>query len=404
MTPTVYDPADPATRDDPYPLFARLRRDDPVHWSPPLKSWIITRYADVKRVALADTMSIDRLGPFFTSLPSDTQRTMADVIKYLGLWIAFRDPPEHTRLRRLLSTTFNPPALLAMTPAVERCVGELLDEIAHRDTIDLVADVAAPLPGRVIMDMLGVPRAHFADIKRWSDDLAVFIGSARGVSDKYDRARDGMAAMSEFFKREIASRRASPRDDVISKLVAARDADDRLTEDELVATCILVLFAGHETTTNAIAGTLVHLLRHPAERMRIVGGTVPLATAIEEALRYDGPTNAVCRLVAYDHEMHGQALKAGDRVFALVNAANRDDDVFVDAERFDAGRQPNPHLTFGQGIHFCIGAPLARIETQAMVGAMLQRFPKLTLAGPPPTWRPSLIMRGPERAEVRLHA
>jgi hypothetical protein len=398
----VYDPSDPVQRRDPYPTFARLRVEEPVHWSPPLKSWVVTGYDNVRHVALADTMSIDRLGPFFTSLPSETQRTMAEVIKYLGLWIAFRDPPEHTRLRRLLSTTFNPPALTKMRPAIERTVAELLDEVAGSDTIDLVADLAAPLPGRVIMDMLGVPRARFADIKRWSDDLAVFIGSARGVADKYGRARDGMERMAEFFRAEIADRRRSPRDDTISALVAARDQDDRLTEDELVATCILVLFAGHETTTNAISGAIFYLANHPDERARVACGAVPIATAVEECLRFDGPTNSICRLVGRDHALGERDLRRGDRVFALINAANRDPGVFTAAERLDVGRTPNPHLTFGQGIHFCIGAPLARIETQAMVAQALTRYPDLAVTDPQPLWRDSVIMRGLERCRIRL--
>jgi hypothetical protein len=252
------------------------------------------------------------------------------------------------------------------------------------------------------MDMLGVPRRHFADIKRWSDDLAVFIGSARGVAGKYERARDGMERMAEFFRAEISQRRSESRDDVISRLVAARDADDRLSEDELIATCILVLFAGHETTTNAIAGALVHLLRHPEEQLRVASGMVPIATAIEEALRFDGPTNAVCRLVGRDHHMHGKDLRVGDRVFAMVNAANRDPDVFENPQAFDAARTPNPHLTFGQGMHFCIGAPLARLETQITVAALLRRFPRVALNEGPIVWRDSLIMRGPQQVHARL--
>jgi cytochrome P450 len=398
----VYDPSDPEQRRNPYPVFAHLRAHEPIHWSPSLKSWIVTSYEDVKRVALSGDMSIDRLGPFFKVLPSAAQQQMADVIKYLGLWVAFRDPPEHTRLRRLLNTTFNPPALLKLRPAVERVVAELIVELHPSDAIDLVADLAAPLPGRVIMDMLGIPRAKFSEIKSWSDDLAVFIGSARGVPDKYERARAGMEGMAAFFRAEIQSRRQSPQEDIISRLVAARDQDDRLSEDELIATCILVLFAGHETTTNAIASAVYYLLRHPEQLARLRSGSVPLTTAIEECLRFDGPTNAVCRLVGRDHEFHGRQLKAGERVFALVNAANRDPRVFRDADQFDLGREPNPHLTFGQGIHFCIGAPLARIETQATVAALLAHFPDLALADAAPLWRDSVIMRGLERCRIAL--
>ncbi len=398
----VYDPSQADTRANPYPLFQRLRAEDPVHWSPALKSWIVTRYDDVKRVALSNDMSIDRLGPFFKSLPSETQLQMADVIKYLGLWVAFRDPPGHTRLRRLLNVTFNGPTLNALRPQIEETVEDLLNEIATKTELDLITDVAVPLPGRVIMDLLGVPREHFPEIKRWSDDLAVFIGSARGVPNKYERAKTGMQGMATFFRGVIKGRRTAPRTDFISKLITARDQGDALTEDELVATCILILFAGHETTTNLIGSALMLLLRHPMQRARLAAGEVAIARAIEEALRYDGPSNAICRLVGVDHDFHGKRLTKGERVFALINAANHDANVFAEAAQFDVARHPNPHLTFGQGIHFCIGAPLARIEAQSVVAAMLKRFPDLALTGEAPTWRDSVIMRGMERCTAQL--
>jgi hypothetical protein len=253
-----------------------------------------------------------------------------------------------------------------------------------------------------------VPRDKLADMKAWSDDMVVFIGSARNVPDKYERARHGAHRMSEFFRSLIAERRAEPRDDFISALIAVRDEEaedgnERLSEDELVATCMLILFAGHETTTNLIGNGALMLMRNPEQREKLAADPDLIVGAVEEFLRYDGPSNSLARVVSTSHEMHGVELSEGERVFAMLNAANRDPRQFERADALDIQRSPNRHLTFGQGIHFCLGATLARNEGQAAINGLLARFPAMRpAADEPEEWMDALIMRGMRRMPVDL--
>ena len=405
----AYTPADPTVRADPYPQLKRLRDQDPVHWSPGLKSWVLTRWEDARFALAAGEMSPSRLTPFYESLPGATRATLAEAMRYLNLWIVFRDPPEHTRLRRLVSAAFLPGTVNGCRPAIERITAELLDGLAadaldggSDDTIDLVARFTMPLPARVVMGMLGVPETRLHDVKGWSDDIMAFLFSAREITDKYERARSGALAMSGLFRGLIAERRAEPRDDLLSELIAARDEGDRLSEDELVATAMLLLFAGHETTTNLLSNGTFALLRHPGERHRLAADPALAGTAIEELLRFDGPINSMSRIVRVGHELGGRRLAEGDRVFVMINAANRDERQFLEPDRLDLGRLPNRHLTFGQGIHFCLGAQLARLEARIALPALLARFPGLALADRPPEWHDSLIARGMKAFPVRL--
>lgn len=396
----VFDPADPLTRANPYPAYARLRRDDPVHWHPGLKCWILTRYDHVAAALSGPEMSPNRLEPFYAALPEATKSTLGEAMRYLSLWLVFRDPPDHTRLRGLVAKAFLPGTITGFRPHIERIVERLLDRLSERDEADLVAEVTMPLPALVIMAMMGVPEARLHDVKSWSDDIMLFIGTARATPDKYERARRGALALADLFRREIEARRATPGEDLLSLLIAARDDRDRLSEDELVATAMLILFAGHETTTNLLSTATLNLFRHPNERARLAADPELVSTAIEEFLRFDGPANAMGRIVRRTHEVGGRLLKEGDRLFAIMNAANRDDAHFPDPDRLDLARQPNRHLTFGLGPHFCLGAQLARLEARIAIPRLLERFPRLALAGEP-VWIDSLVMRGLRALPVR---
>ncbi len=395
--PVGYTPSDPAVRADPYRQLATLRQHDPVHWSPALKSWILTRYDDVARaLSSAEEMSPDRLTPFYASLPEPGRSTLAEAMRYLSLWIVFRDPPGHTRVRALVAKAFLPGTINGWRPAIEDLTERLLNDLsaAGPNETDLVGALTMQLPARVIMHVMNVPERYLHDIKAWSDDIMSFLFSARGIPDKYERARRGAVAMSALFRGLIEERRRMPGDDLLSLLIAARDADDRLTEDELVATSMLLLFAGHETTTNLLSNATLMLLRNPEARARFVAEPDTAGTAIEEFLRYDGPSNSMSRVVRVTHEIGGRQLRQGDRVFAMINAANRDPAYFQNPESLDLGRQPNRHLTFGQGAHFCIGAQLARLEARIALPRLFERFPDLALGNAPPVWHDSLIARG----------
>ena len=401
----VYDPSDPAVMANPFPVYAKLREADPVHWSPSLKSWIITRYTDVRDLLLSDHLSVNRLIQFYKALPPADAALLKDIIHYLSLWLAFRDPPDHTRVRRIMRHAFTARAIEDMRPNVVEITDMLLDrlEATGKNDVDLIREFALQLPAFVIMDLLDVPRDMLDDFKEWSDDMAVFIGGARNSGDKYKRAARGCAKMSAYFRHLIQERTANPKPGFLMDLINARDAGNKLSDDELVATCILVLFAGHETTTNLIGNAALLLMRHDDQRARLREDPELIDSTIEEVLRFDGPTNALVRVVAQDHELHGCKMREGQRVFVMVNSANRDPRVFDDADRFDISRQQNRHLTFGQGIHLCLGAKLAREEGRVAIKRLFDRFPDLALdPDKPPAWLDAMVPRGTRHLPVRL--
>nr|NDG61827.1 cytochrome P450 [Betaproteobacteria bacterium] len=339
-----------------------MRDEDPCYWSDRLRSWVITRYDDVKAMCLdKERLSSDRLRPFFQSLPGSEASRISEIIRYLSLWMVFKDPPEHTRLRKLTAKVFSARAMQAMRPQVETIADQLLDALGERDEFDLIADYAGPLPCLVIMAMLGVPVQALAQLKRLSDEIALFIGSSRMSSDKYDTAEQATQEMAAFFKALIEERRAHPKTDAISELVHLHDGEDRFSDDELVASCILMLFAGHETTTNLIANGVYALIHFPDAYQALRNDPTLAQNAVEELLRYDGPSGSQVRVVCRSFALHGKELQAGQRVFMMLNAANRDPRAYPDPDRLDLSRDGAAHLAFGYGSHICLGFPLARL-------------------------------------------
>ena len=396
-----FRPDQPDYLADPFATYRRMQDEDPAHWSPRIKAWVLTRYDDVKRVCLDKEMSSDRLRPFFAAMPGPEAAKIGDIIRYLSLWMVFRDAPEHTRLRRLTSKVFNLKSMRDMRPNIEEITRWLLDKIGEREEFDFIAAFAGPLPALVIMDMLGVPRADLAKVKRMSDDMALFIGSSRTSPEKYDIAESATHEMAEFFRAMIAARRREPARDLLSDLVNVEEDGDRLSDDELVATCILLLFAGHETTTNHIANSTRSLILFPQEMDKLRDDPGLAARAGEELLRYDGPSGAQVRIVQVDHELHGKTLKAGDRVFIMLNAANRDPRAYPDPDSVDLGRDGVAHLTFGFGLHICLGFPLARIEGEIGIPAAARHFRRIEFAGEP-EWINSMVFRGMKKMPVRV--
>ena len=402
----VYDPSDPAVMADPFPVYARLRVKDPIHWSPSLKSWIVTRYTDVRDLLLSDDLSVKRLTGFYNSLPPPDAALLKDIIYYLNLWLAFRDPPDHTRVRRILRHAFTTKAIEDMRPNIIDVTDMLLKRLdfSTKNNVDLIQEFALQVPALVIMDLLDVPRDMLDNFKEWSDDMAVFIGGARNSGDKYERAARGCQKMSGYFAELIEERAENPKPGFLMDLITARDDGEKLSTDELIATCILILFAGNETTTNLIGNSTLLLLRHPEQLAKLQADATLIDSAIEEVLRFDGPTNALVRVVAKDHDLHGHKLSSGDRVFVMVNSANRDPLAFEDADHFDITRNQNRHLTFGQGIHLCLGAKLAREEGRIAVERLFKHFPKLALDPvAAPEWLDAMVPRGMCRLPVLLN-
>ncbi|WP_164155408.1 cytochrome P450 [Sandarakinorhabdus rubra] len=391
----IYDPRDPGVIQRPLDALLRLQDEDPVHWSPVLKGWVLTRHADVKTVQLNRGISSDRLTPFFAAQPDAGQDKLRDLIRYLNTWVAFKDPPDHTRLRTLLNKVVTADVMRDLETGITEIADDLIDRIAARGDgrFECISEFANPLPASVIMDLLGVPRTDMDALRDWSMLLQPFLGNATASDDKYELGRTGIVAMADYFRAAVEDRRRTPRADIISHFVSLQQAG-QISEDEVIGSCILFLFAGHETTTNLIGNGLRALLAHPEERARLAAEPGLIASAVEEMLRYEGPTGAVVRVVKAPIDLHGKTLGVGDRVFAMVNAANHDPRVFEQPHRFDIGRTPNRHLTFNHGIHFCLGAPLARAEARIAIGRLLARFPGLAMESDEVTYMDTLTMRG----------
>ena len=389
---------------DPFPVLAELRRRDPVHWNDSLGGWVLTRYQDVREGLRDQRLSADRIRPFLDHLDGAERAQIAELGDTLAMWAVFTDPPVHTRLRGLMNKAFTTRAIEGLAPNIQAIVDELLDAVVTEGRMDAIRDFAYPLPATVIADMLGVPRRDVDSLKQWSDDLAAFVLTSRANPDRYRLAARSIREMVAYFEELVAMRRREPGDDVTSGLIAAHQAGDRLSVAELVANSILMLFAGHETTTQLIGNGLLALLRHPDELARLKAqrhDRAAVRNAVEEMLRFDGPTLASVRVVDQPFEIDGKQLTAGERVFLFNAAANRDPAVFPEPDRFAIDRpEAARNVAFGYGLHFCIGAPLARLEGEIAFAALLDRLDELTLAQPTLDWSDSLNVRGVHALEV----
>ncbi|MFK7828663.1 MAG: cytochrome P450 [Congregibacter sp.] len=395
IAPTVeFDPRDRATINDPIPSLKLLQDHAPVYWCQPLRGWVITRYDDAKTVLRNDAFSANRIAPFYEALPPERQAPIQQIIRYLNTWVAFKDPPEHTRLRKLMKTVFTPETVLEQRSVIEKAVSKLIDSLIGREAFDFIHEFAFPLPAMVILHLLGLPESDMQDLKDWSNKMQLFIGSATTSPEKYGLAEEGAIKMAAYFREAIRQRETQPGTDLITRLLNLRDVDDALTEDEVIGTAMLFLFGGHETTTNLIGNGVRAILSHPQQLERLQQNPELIDAAIEEVLRFDGPTGASVRVVKESHHMHGEFLEAGQRVFVMINGANHDPRAFEKPESFDIGRTPNQHLTFNYGPHFCMGAPLARLEGQIAIGEVVRRMPGLKLAQKRYDYMDTMIMRG----------
>jgi cytochrome P450 len=312
--------------------------------------------------------------------------------------MVFRDPPDHTRMRRALRPAFTPLAIEALRPTVERVVDELLDALP--EALDFLAEFAVPLPAIVIAELLGIPREDHDRFRAWSESLATLV-FASGLPDRHRRGREALTALATYLGEQLAHRRAQPADDLLGTLAVLRAAGE-LTAEEATANAVLLLFAGHETTTGLLANGLAALLAHPEqlERLRTERSLMP--SAVEELLRYEGPSKLMPRWAVQEVELRGRRIASGDLLYLVQSAANRDPRRFAEPDRLDVARDPNPHLGFGYGLHYCLGAPLARLETAIALSRLLDRRARIELAGDPPRWRPNLLGRAVESLEVRL--
>jgi len=385
---------------DPYPLYHRLRSEDPVRWDAPLNAWVVTRYADVQS-ALGDArLSAERINLSTEWLPEAMRQTLGPVFRALSRQMLFLDPPDHTRLRGIVNKAFTPRVVEGTRPRIQAIVDDLLDAVQEASRMDVIQDFAYPLPAIVIAEMLGVPPEDRDQFRLWSDDFGALIGRSDLTLDGATRALRGVAAFMDYFRDIVARRRASPRDDLMQALIAAEDRGDALTEEELLANCVLLLAAGHGTTTHLIGNGLLALLRKPDQLRKLRDDPSSIAAAVTEVLRYDSPVQATGRVAAEALPIGARRVGVGEGVILCLGAANRDPEQFADPDRLDIGRRANRPIAFGHGIHFCLGAPLARIEAQMAFATLLRRVPGLRLETDVLEWEPSLSFRGLARLPV----
>lgn len=385
-----------AFTENPYPLYARLRAEAPVHWSKAWGVWVLTRYADTLTI-MRDPRHFSNAGrftKFLGTLPDDVQHAISHLKRSYSVGMLQSDPPDHTRLKVLVNKAFTPRAIELMRPRIEHLVNRLLDQVQAAGAMDVIADLAYHLPAIVIAEMLGVPPEDRQQFTRWTDDIVGFQAKGRAALESAQQAQDSMLAMEAYFLRLCHQRRAAPEPDLMTALAQAEEAGDKLTEGELLSACTTLLVAGHETTRNLIGNGVLALLQNPAqlEQLRQQPGLISLA--IEELLRFNGPLQRGWRRVTEGVELEGQPIRAGDLVYVMLGSANRDPAVFAEPDQLKLERQPNPHIAFGFGTHFCLGGPLARLEGAVAIETLLHRMPKLKLATDEVVWHDNSLIRG----------
>ena len=377
---------------DPYPRYEQLRSEDPVHWNDGAQVWILTRYQDVIDALRDPRLSSKSISAVMQEAGGgkeveDLERTFLDMM-------LFSDPPDHTRLRSLANKAFTPGVLEQMRAQIQDAADGLLDDVQNRGRMDVVSELAYPLPAMVITEILGVAAGDRERFKKLSNDIATFAGYIREARENVGAVIQSMADLKEFLQETVAQRRAEPKDDLLSALVTAEDQGDSFSGDELYSMCAMLIFAGHETTTNLIGNGILTLLQHPEQLERLRQEPALVESAVEEIIRYTGPVQAVGRFALESFQIGEKQIAKGDRLSLNLGAANRDPAQFSDPDRFDIERKEGRHLGFGFSIHFCLGAALARMEAQAVIGSVVRRMPELRLQEPELEWRSHPVLRG----------
>ncbi len=394
---SLYHLFEPDVLADPYPLYRRLRTEDPVHWDAFLHTWVVTRYRDVVTV-LHDFSA--RRTPTEDQLASLGLGQLSPVAQLMVKQMLFLDPPSHTRIRNLATQAFAPHRVRALRPHIQEIAENLLDAVKSRGAMDVVADFAAPLPAIVTAEMLGMPVEDHVQLKTWSADFAEILGNFQHNPGRAARVVAAVEGMTAYFRSAIARLKAQPREGLVHCLMTAEVDGDRFSEDEIIANTIITMVGGQETTTNLIGNGLLTLLRHPEAMQSLRSDPALLPSAVEELLRYEAPSQHTARLAGEDVILDGKLIRKQQAVIAVMGAANRDPERFPDPDRLNLAREDNRHLSFGWAAHFCFGAALARIEGQIAFETILRRMPDLAMKPAPLVWRCNLGLRGLEALPV----
>jgi cytochrome P450 len=390
---SLYHLLDPEVLANPYPLYHRLRSEDPVHWDPYLHAWVVTRYRDV--VTVLTHFSADRAPSpeFFETLGAPE---VSPIAKVMVKQMLFMDAPAHTRLRKLAAPAFTPARVRVLRDHIQEIATKLVDDIQARGDgcMELLADFAEPLPAIVTAEMLGVPAEDHPRLKEWSAAFAGMLGNFQHNPDRIGDVLGAAENLTAYFQKAIVEQKKRPRPGLVHALMSSKVDGDRLTDEEVVANCIVTMVGGQETTTNLIGNGMLTLVRNPDQMERLRAHSEIMPSAVEELLRYESPSQQTARLAPRDVTLGGKQIHKRDAVIAVMAAGNRDPDRFPDPDRLDFDRPDNRHLAFGWAAHFCFGAPLARIEGQIAFETLLARFAKIELTGEKLVWRENLGLRG----------
>jgi len=388
---SLYRLLDPEVLANPYPLFRRLREEDPVHWDHFLHAWVVTRYEDVLEVL--HTFSADRT-PTPEQLSAMGLSHLGPIAQVMVKQMLFMDASAHTRLRGLASIAFTPARVNTLKSHIQDIVDDLLDAVQEKGSMDVIADLAEPLPAIVTAEMLGVPVSDRHRLKEWSANFAEMLGNFQHNPERAQLMLRTVDEMTAYFRDAVREISKHPREGLIHSLLTAEIDGDRLQEEEVVANTIVTMVGGQETTTNLIGNGLLTLLQHPDQLQKLHADSSLIPSAVEEMLRYESPSQHTARLAPSDRELGGKQIGKRQAVIAVMAAANRDPERFPDPDRFDITRTDNRHLAFGYAAHFCFGAPLARAEGQILFETLLRRIPNLQLAPQKLIWRTNLGLRG----------
>jgi len=390
---------DPEVLANPYPLYARLRDEAPVYFDPFLHTWVVTRYADVLKVLL--TFSADRT-PAPEQLKAMGMSSIGPIAQVMVKQMLFLDPPAHTRLRSLAATVFSPRRVKVLEEHIRAIAHDLIDKILAKGHMDVMSDIAEPLPAIVTAELLGVPVEDHNQLKDWSKDFAEMLGNYQHNPNRIPRVLKSTEEMTKYFRARIAEQKDAPQEGLIQSLLSAEIDGDRLSEEEVIANTIVTMVGGQETTTNLIGNGILTLLRNPKEKNRLMSDYTLIPSTVEELLRYESPSQQTGRIAREDIEIGGQEIRKGQAIIAVMASGNRDAERFPDPDTLDIARTDNRHLAFGWAAHFCFGAPLARLEGQIMLETMLRRLPQLELETGDLTWRENLGLRGLNSLPVKF--
>src|SRR5437867_2858179 len=382
---------DPEVLANPYPLFRRLRTEDPVHWDPFLHTWVVTRYADV--VEVLHHYSADRT-PTPEQLSSMGLSELGPIAELMVKQMLFMDAPAHTRLRSLAAAAFTPARVEVLRAHIQEIMDDLVDAVEDKGRMDIIEDIGYPLPAIVTAEMLGVQAVDRDQLKAWSADFAEMLGNFQHNPDRVPRVRKSTEEMMDYFRDAVRQQRTHPREGLIHSFLTAEIEGDRLSEEEIVANTIVTMVGGQETTTNLIGNGVLSLLRNPDQLEALRADLSLVPSAVEELLRYESPSQHTARMAPCDTELGGKMIRKRQAVIAVMAAANRDPERFSDPDRLDITRPDNRHVAFAWGPHFCFGAPLARIEGQIAIKTLLRRLPNLSLEPGPLVWRTNMGLSG----------